>query len=85
MMAMVLYPYVYMLSRAAFLSQKESLMNASRLAGKNGWQTFFQVAVPMARPGIVLGVILVLMETVADFGTVEFFAVDTFTRGIYND
>lgn len=84
MMTMVLYPYVYMLSRAAFLSQKESLINASRLAGKSNLQTFFQVVLPLARPGIALGVILVLMETIADFGTVEFFAVDTFTRGIYN-
>lgn len=84
MMTLVLYPYVYMLSRAAFMDQKESLINASQLAGKNGWQTFFNVILPMARPGIVLGLILVLMETIADFGTVEFFSVDTFTRGIYN-
>ncbi len=82
-MTLVLYPYVYLLSRAAFLSQSSCLLDVSRTLGRNPWRHFIEVAVPMARPAIVGGVALVLMETMADFGTVQHFGISTFTTGIY--
>ena len=82
-MTLVLYPYVYLLSRAAFLSQSSCLLDVSRTLGRNPWRHFIEVAVPMARPAIVGGVALALMETMADFGTVQYFGISTFTTGIY--
>ncbi len=82
-MTMVLYPYVYLLSRAAFLSQSSCLLDVSRTLGRNPWRHFAEVAVPMARPAIAGGVALALMETMADFGTVQHFGISTFTTGIY--
>ncbi|MDH3662448.1 MAG: iron ABC transporter permease [Alphaproteobacteria bacterium] len=82
-MTLVLYPYVYLLSRAAFLSQSSCLLDVSRTLGRNPWRHFVEVAVPMARPAIVGGVALALMETMADFGTVQYFGISTFTTGIY--
>jgi iron(III) transport system permease protein len=84
MMSLVLYPYVYLLSRAAFLEQSVGLLDASRTLGCNPWQTFWRVSVPMARPSIAAGVALALMETLNDVGTVDFFAVNTLTLGIYD-
>jgi len=84
MMTLVLYPYVYLLSRAAFLEQSVCVLEASRVLGRGPWQSFFSVALPLARPAIVIGLTLVLMETLNDFGTVDFFAVNTFTLGIYD-
>lgn len=84
MMSLVLYPYVYLLSRAGFLSQSASVLEASRLLGHGPWQTFRKVALPLARPAIAVGVALALMETLNDFGTTDYFAVQTFTVGIYN-
>ena len=84
MMTLVLYPYVYLLSRAAFLEQSVCVLEVSRTLGKNPWQGFASVALPLARPAIVVGVSLVLMEALNDFGTVDFFAVATFTAGIYD-
>ena len=84
MMTLVLYPYVYMLSRAAFLEQSICVLEASRVLGRGPWRSFFSVALPLARPAIVIGVSLVLMETLNDFGTVDFFAVNTFTLGIFD-
>ncbi len=84
MMALVLYPYVYLLSRSAFLAQSVGVLDASRTLGVGPWRGFFLVAMPLARPGIVVGVTLVLMEALNDFGTVDFFAVHTFTMGIYD-
>ncbi len=84
MMTLVLYPYVYMLSRAAFLEQSICVLEASRVLGRGPWRSFFSVALPLARPAIVIGVSLVLMETLNDFGTVDFFAVNTFTFGIFD-
>jgi len=84
MMTLVLYPYVYLLSRAAFLEQSVCVLEVSRTLGKNPWQGFMSVALPLARPAIVVGVSLALMETLNDFGTVDFFAVATFTAGIYD-
>jgi iron(III) transport system permease protein len=84
MMTLVLYPYVYLLSRAAFLEQSVGVLEASRVLGRSQWQSFYSVALPLARPAIVIGLSLVLMETLNDFGTVDFFAVYTFTLGIFD-
>lgn len=84
MMTLVLYPYVYLLSRAAFLEQSVCVLEASRVLGRSHWQSFHSVALPLARPAIVIGLSLVLMETLNDFGTVDFFAVYTFTLGIFD-
>lgn len=83
-MTLVLYPYVYLLARAAFLEQSVCVLEVSRTLGRNAWGSFFRIALPLARPAIVIGVSLALMETLNDFGTVEFFAVPTFTKGIYD-
>ncbi|NJO50104.1 MAG: iron ABC transporter permease [Leptolyngbyaceae cyanobacterium RM2_2_4] len=83
MLTLVLYPYVYLLARTAFLEQSVCTLEASRSLGCNPWRSFWQVALPLARPAIAAGVALALMETLSDFGTVQFFAVDTFTTGIY--
>jgi iron(III) transport system permease protein len=83
-MTLVLYPYVYLLSRAAFLQQSVCVLEVSRTLGKDPWQAFVSVALPLARPAIVVGVMLALMEVLNDLGTVEFFAVPTFTVGIYD-
>ena len=84
MMTLVLYPYVYLLARAAFLEQSVCVLEVSRTLGKGPWRSFVRVALPLARPAIVIGVMLVLMETLNDFGTVDFFAVATLTAGIYD-
>ena len=84
MFSLVLYPYVYLLSRAAFLEQSVGQLKVSRTLGRGAWATFAFVAVPLARPSIAIGVSLALMEVLNDLGTVEFFAVNTFTRGIFN-
>lgn len=83
MFSLVLYPYVYLLSRAAFANHSQQAMDASRLLGVGPVRSFFQVALPMARPAIIAGLTLALMETLADFGTVEHFGVAAFTTGIY--
>lgn len=83
MLSLVLYPYVYLLVRVAFLEQSVCMGEASRSLGCGPWRSFFRVALPLARPAIVTGLALALMETLNDFGTVQYFAVDTFTVGIY--
>ena len=82
-MVLVLYPYVYMLARVAFLSQGQSVFDAGRSLGLSPFQAFYKVALPMARPGIVAGLSLALMEALADFGAVAVFNYDTFTTAIY--
>ena len=82
-MVLVLYPYVYMLARVAFLSQGQSGFDAGRSLGLSPIQAFYKVALPMARPGIVAGLSLALMEALADFGAVAVFNYDTFTTAIY--
>jgi iron(III) transport system permease protein len=79
----VFYPYVYLLARAAFLEQAAGTIEVGRSLGYGPWRSFFRVALPLARPGIVAGAALALMETLADFGTVSYFALPTFTTGIY--
>ncbi len=76
------YPYVYLLTRAAFLHQSVSILEASRSLGATPWASFTRVALPMARPAIVAGLALALMETLADFGAVAHFGVPTLTTGI---
>jgi len=83
MLMLVLYPYVYLLSRASFLQQSVCALEVSRTLGCNGWRTFLRVGVPLARPAIVAGTVLALMETLADYGTVQYFGVQPFTTGIY--
>lgn len=83
MLTLALYPYVYLLTRNAFLEQSASILEAARSLGRGAWTTFFVVSLPLARPSIAAGVALALMETLADFGTVEYFGVVTFTTGIY--
>ena len=83
MLSLALYAYVYLLVRAAFLARSVALAEAARSLGQGPWRAFLTVALPMARPGLAAGLALALMETLADFGTVEFFGVRTFTTGIY--
>lgn len=80
-MGAVLYPYVYMMARTAFVLTPASLFEVALMANRDAFRL---VAVPMARPAIVAGLALVLMETVSDFGTVEYFAIETLTLGIFN-
>jgi len=83
MMSLVFFPYVYLLTRAAFLEQSASLLEASRSLGASSTQSFYRIALPLARPSIAAGMALALMETLNDFGTVDYFGVQTFTTGIY--
>ena len=83
MFIFVLYPYVYLLARVAFLEQSPSLLEAGRTLGLTGRAAFFRVSLPLARPAIAGGAALALMETLADFGTVSYFGVQTFTTGIF--
>lgn len=83
MLTLVLYPYVYLLARAAFLQQSGTTFLAARALGKGAWVAFFKVSLPLARPAIAGGVLLAVMETIADFGTVAYFGVQTFATGIY--
>ncbi len=84
MMTFVLYPYVYLLSRVSFAEQSSSIIEVSRTLGRGPWDTFFRISMPLARPSLAIGVSLVLMEVLNDFGTVDFFAIETFTAGIYD-
>ena len=83
LITMVLYPYVYLLARASFMEQSVSALDVGRTLGLAPWKMFRRVALPLARPAIIGGVSLVLMETLNEFGAVQFFGVDTFTTGIY--
>ena len=81
MLGLVLYPYVFLLARASFLERSASALEVSRTLGYGVRQSFFRLALPLARPAIVTGVSLALMETLADYGTVQYFGVSTFTTG----
>ena len=83
MFTFALYPYVYLLARVAFLEQSASLVEAGRTLGLSPWTSFLRVSLPLARPAIAAGAALALMETLADFGTVSYFGVQTFTTGIF--
>ncbi|HVL76100.1 MAG TPA: iron ABC transporter permease [Noviherbaspirillum sp.] len=81
--AMVLYPYVYLLARNAFLERSPRMADAARTLGMGPWRTFFTVSLPLARPAAVAGIALALMETLADYGAVAYFGVPTLTTGIF--
>lgn len=83
MLTFVLYPYVYLLSRAAFLQQSSTAYTVARTLGHKPLSAFLRVSMPLARPAIAGGVLLALMETLADYGTVAYFGVQTFATGIY--
>ena len=82
-LALVLYPYVYMTAQASFLRQPMSQLDVARTLGKSPWGAFLSVALPQARPAIVVGVSLALMECLNDIAAVGFFGVNTLTLGIY--
>lgn len=82
MISLVLYPYVYLLLRTAFSEQSANLREASHMFGVGAYKTFFAVILPLSRPALVAGLTLVVMETLADYGTVHYFGVPTFTTGI---
>ena len=83
MLSLVLYPYIYLLARAAFLEQSASMVEVARTLGVRPAAAFFKLVLPLARPAIIVGLSLVLMETLADYGTVQYFGVATFTTGIF--
>lgn len=82
-MSLALYPYVYLIAKNAFATQGAVALEAAQSLGLSRWQGFFRVALPMARPWIAAGLMLALMETLADFGTMAIFNYDTFTTAIY--
>lgn len=79
----VLYPYVFLLTRALFEQRTGRVLEAARTLGRGPWSVFFRVAVPLARPAVVAGVALVLMEILNDYGAVSYYGVTTFTTGIF--
>jgi len=82
-LSLSLYPYVYLIAKNAFASQGSVALEAAQSLGLPPWQGFLKVALPMARPWIATGLLLALMETLADFGTMAVFNYDTFTTAIY--
>ncbi len=82
-MSLALYPYVYLIAKNAFATQGAIALEAAQSLGLSRWQGFFRVALPMARPWSAAGLMLALMETLADFGTMAVFNYDTFTTAIY--
>lgn len=82
-MSFVLYPYVYLTSRAAFLRQSMTLIEVSSTLGKSSLYSFFHIALPMARPAIIIGLILVIMESMNEFAAFEYYGVDTLSVGVY--
>lgn len=84
MLSLVLYPYVYMLTRASFLQQSVCVLEAGRVLGRTPWQCFWSIALPLARPALVVGLALSMMETLNDYGTIDFFAVHTLTAGVFD-
>ena len=83
MMALVLYPYVYVIARASFLRQSGTVLEMARTLGRSPWDTFFRVVLPMSRPAVAGGLTLVLMEVLNDYGAVKYFGIPTFTTGIF--
>lgn len=83
-LALVLYPYIYLLARAAFMEQSLTLTQSARLLGCTPTQSFLRVSLPLARPAIAVGASLVAMESLGDYGTVSYFAVSTLTTAVYD-
>ena len=82
-MTSVFFPYVYIFTLVTFATQAQRVTEIARSLGRSTWYSFFRVSIPLARPAIVGGLALVVMETLADFGTVQHFGIPTFTTGIY--
>ncbi|MEM7439516.1 MAG: iron ABC transporter permease [Pseudomonadota bacterium] len=82
-LAFALYPYVYFLARSVFRSQSAAALEVARALGETGWGAFWRVGLPLARPAVVAGVAIVMMETLNEFGAMEFFGVQTLTTGIF--
>ncbi len=78
-----LYPYIYLVSRAAFLNQSRSMLEAGRMLGLNQFEIFYKLSLPIIRPAVIGGLMLVIMETISDFGAVDHFAIQTFTTGVF--
>ena len=83
-LSLTLFGYVFILSRSSFINQSRNLIEVGKNLGFSNYNNFFKVIVPSSRPAIFVGLSLVAMETLADFGTVSFFGISTFTTGIYN-
>ncbi|MGL5627826.1 MAG: ABC transporter permease, partial [Plesiomonas shigelloides] len=83
-LALVLYPYIYLLTRTALMEQSSTLLQSARLLRASPWQVLWRVCLPLARPAIAVGASLVAMETLGDFGTVAYFAVPTLTTAVYD-
>lgn len=83
-LALVLYPYLFLLVRVALLEQSENLMHSAKMMGANSRQIFMRITFPLMRPAIAVGMALIAMETLGDFGTVSYFAVPTLTTAIYD-
>ncbi|NAW60281.1 MULTISPECIES: ABC transporter permease [unclassified Vibrio] len=83
-LALVLYPYIYLLCRAAFMEQNVSLLQSARLLKCSPWESFCRISMPLVRPSMAVGLSLVAMETIGDFGTVNYFAVNTLTTAVYD-
>ncbi|WP_190600127.1 ABC transporter permease [Candidatus Vesicomyidisocius sp. SY067_SCS001] len=81
---LVFYPYVYMMARASFKRQKVNIIEAGRLLGTGPLRTFFKISLPLARPAAAAGLLVTMMEILADFGVVSLFNFDTFTTAIYS-
>ncbi|HUF88193.1 MAG TPA: iron ABC transporter permease [Thermohalobaculum sp.] len=82
-LTMALYPYVYFLARAAFREQSVCALEVGRTLGLRPWGVFWRIGLPLARPAVAVGVALAMMETLNDFGAVDYFAVQTLTRGVF--
>lgn len=82
-LSFVLFPYIFIMARSAFMEQSFRYLEVARSLGRSPWSSFLSVIIPLARPSLMVGLGLVLMETAADFGTVHFFGVPTLTTGIY--
>ena len=78
-----LYPYVYLVSRSAFINLSRSMQESARLLGLSQFQVFYKLSLPLTRPAVIGGLMLVVMETLSDFGAVDHFAIQTFTTGIF--
>ena len=83
MFSFVLYPYVFLLTRSTLIIQSANVIDAARSLGANAMERFISIIIPLARPAIAAGITLALMETLADYGTVQYFGIDTFTTGIF--
>jgi iron(III) transport system permease protein len=84
MLALVLYPYLYLIARTAFLEQGSHLFQVSRSLGQKPWQSFRRIAMPLCRPAIVVGLMFIGAEALGDFATVHYFAVNTLTTAVYD-